>query len=305
MATPATPDWVTHLEEHGWAVVKGVVSPDRCQYYYNEMWSFLERVSPALDRNNRSTWVAANWPAVLHNGLMQNYAVGHEGFVWEARMEPGVIDAFAALWGTEELHVSFDGINLTRPGVSEEKTWQHTDQSGTVEGFRTAQGVLNILPNGPKDGGLIVLDKSHLRHQAYFEAYPDKKTPNNFIMVTGQLDFYKGCTEIKLCGDPGDLFLFDSRTIHYACGPTGDICRAAIYVCYLPAYQATHEQLAHKRDAFFHRRMTSHHPHQFRVFSVQPRKKAPSEEIASYVIPSTPPDIPDRGKRLAGVLPYY
>ena len=39
----------------------------------------------------------------------------HEKFVWDARMEPGVLKALESLWGTEELLVSFDSLNITFP----------------------------------------------------------------------------------------------------------------------------------------------------------------------------------------------
>jgi hypothetical protein len=47
--------------------------------------------------------------------MYHGYSVSHEKFVWDARLEPGVVDAFSKIWGTSDLLVFFDGINMTLP----------------------------------------------------------------------------------------------------------------------------------------------------------------------------------------------
>jgi hypothetical protein len=37
--------------------------------------------------------------------------------LWDIRLEPGVIDAFTKCWDDDKLLVSFDGGNLSLPGV--------------------------------------------------------------------------------------------------------------------------------------------------------------------------------------------
>lgn len=41
--------------------------------------------------------------------------VVHEDFVWKIRTEPGIVKTFAEIWGTDDLIVSFDGMNATTP----------------------------------------------------------------------------------------------------------------------------------------------------------------------------------------------
>ena len=43
------------------------------------------------------------------------------------------------------------------------KPWPHADQSPLKPEFACIQGLLNILPNGPEDGGLTVLTNSVLQ----------------------------------------------------------------------------------------------------------------------------------------------
>jgi hypothetical protein len=123
--------------------------------------------------------------------MYHSYAISHEKFVWDARLEPGVLGAFSKIWGTDELLVSFDGINsvsyttlpsfqANRPAVTlplpkskrpKGGRWPHQDQSSLIRGFQCAQGIVNLAPNGPDDGGLVVLSKSHLLNDELY-AYP-------------------------------------------------------------------------------------------------------------------------------------
>jgi hypothetical protein len=52
--------------------------------------------------------------------------------MWEARMEPKILDAFAKIWGTDELLVSFDALNVTLPNRKDKLAigaWPRVDQS--------------------------------------------------------------------------------------------------------------------------------------------------------------------------------
>lgn len=83
--------------------------------------------------------------------MYHGYAVSHEKFVWDVRTEPKVVEAFSKIWGTDELLVSFDGINLTLPPpeTDEKKAvpqrWPHQDQDSTIRGFQCAQGIVNLV----------------------------------------------------------------------------------------------------------------------------------------------------------------
>ena len=47
-------------------------------------------------------------PALIdtRGGLFHRNGAGQEQFAWDIRSEPGLIDAFAKIWGTDELLVS-------------------------------------------------------------------------------------------------------------------------------------------------------------------------------------------------------
>lgn len=109
------------------------------------------------------------------------YGAPHEQFSWDIRQEEGVVSAFEKIYDTKDLIVSFDAINIgfpvrtvtiidlstlttviqNRKDLPENKPWPHQDQNPEESGFRCLQGLVNLLPNGPDDGGLIVCKGGH------------------------------------------------------------------------------------------------------------------------------------------------
>lgn len=64
--------------------------------------------------------------------MIHNYSGSAEQWVWDIRCEPGVVGAFAKLFGTEDLISSFDAFSIMLPGRKDIKDigkWEHTDQS--------------------------------------------------------------------------------------------------------------------------------------------------------------------------------
>jgi hypothetical protein len=59
-----------------------------------------------------------------------------------------------------------------------------------------------------------------------------------------------GLEWVKVCAEPGDLILWDSRTPHYNVPSTSKQDRMAIYTCYMPVSEATQEDLIRKKRAF-------------------------------------------------------
>ena len=73
-----------------------------------------------------------------------------------------------------------DGGNLSVPLTDDEKPvytkpWPHADQSVLKPEFACVQGLLNILPNGPDDGGLVVMTNSVNKFSEVFEAFDHQK----------------------------------------------------------------------------------------------------------------------------------
>ena len=74
--------------------------------------------------------------------------------------------------------------------------WPHSDQSPLKPNVESIQGLLNILPNGPKDGGLKVMTGSVKLFSEVWEAFDhDKVRPR---LGLGAALFQSCC--ISACG---------------------------------------------------------------------------------------------------------
>lgn len=261
------------------------------------------------------TFIKKNLPLSNGAGAYVWYCVAHEKFMWDARQEPGVLKAFSTIWGTDELLVSFDGLNVTfpnRPDVPARQPWEHIDQSPHKRGLHCVQGIINLSPNGPDDGGLVVYPGSHKLNDLFFDSHPDIKAwPNKrdvFLFAKDQLAWFQahGLKPHKVCAEPGDLILWDSRTIHYGSDPTpqGSQIRSAIYATYMPVKQATPEQLAVKKEVFEQFASTTHWPYEHLVPGATHAILDGLRDPLDRDQPLEPPEMTDTLLKLAGVKPY-
>jgi len=319
ITTPRVPkevkDWRAGLKANGYAVVKNAIPHDRAVAYQKKAFDWISSFDRGLDIADPSTWTEEHLPIGSKNNLFRLYCVSHEKFVWDARMEPGVLDAFAKLWGTEELLVSFDAINITFPNRADKERlggWEHVDQSPMRKGLHCVQGIINLSHAGPNDGGLVVYPGSHALVEEFFATQTDKSTwkPRDFYMFDEeQLKFFtsRGLKPHKICAEPGDLILWDSRTIHYGSEPepSSNTIRMVIYAAYTPAKLAKPDALKVKADIFNIWGCTTHWPHDNIVLKDQ--KTILGEGVVDPLSRDEPrekPEVTDQLLKLAGVIPY-
>ncbi|KAJ5182187.1 hypothetical protein N7449_012334 [Penicillium cf. viridicatum] len=223
-------DFRDDLTKDGFAVIKGVIPPERVMQYREKTKEWLLSFGTELDFEDNKTWIERNLP-------VQNK-----------------IRTFAR---TDELLVSFDSLNVTFPNRADDPTrkpWEHVDQSPLRRGLHCVQGIICLSPSGPEDGGLVVWPGSHAHNDEFFNSHPDKDSwlplKDIYFFPTEQLDWFRarGVGPHKVCAEPGDLILWDSRTIHYGSDPTpkSNEIRTAIYAAYTPASMASPKQLALK-----------------------------------------------------------
>jgi hypothetical protein len=217
--------------------------------------------------------------ADISGGLYNRYAVNHEDFVWRIRTNPGILKVFSQIWGTDDLIASFDGMNTTIPinadsgrtDIEPTPEWPHIDQNPRrIDRFELYQGIANMAPNGPDDGGLCVLKGSHLMHADHFAAIggfrPEAdmgEKENSYRYPMADFEWYKahGAEVVKVCAGEGDLILWDSRTVHWNRSPTGTQTRFVSYVCYCPRDKMDADALADKLAIFRNREGTTHWPY--------------------------------------------
>jgi hypothetical protein len=210
--------------------------------------------------------------------------------------------------------VSFDTINVTLPGRTdvEWSPWPHVDQAPERKGLSCVQGIINLSEAGPKDGGLMLMQGSSKLFDRFFSLNPPDRTQG---IGAKHYDFYpfkehhvkwyeeQGCNLIKVCAEPGDLILWDSRSMHYAKFPESDEIRTIIYACYTPASHATPEDLKKKAEIFHRWETTTHWPH----CNIHGHGKAMVDGKVDPLERDNPlekPVLTDRLLQLAGVKPY-
>lgn len=269
--TATDPNHLKQLKEQGFVVVPGIMPVDKARKYVGEANDWLSGFGKGFDINDKSTWHAANLPPHFRGGLYSAMGVAHEDLLWRIRAEPALIQVFTELWGTDELLVSFDGANFSIPLPKEEiqnggAPWPHVDQSPLKKEMNCIQGIMNLAPNGPQDGGLMVLKGSFQLYKEYIESHDPPEggwpTRDSYHHPSEHLQWFydRGCEWIHMDAGEGDLILWDSRTIHYGAAPTGQNGRYATYVCYKPAAMSTPEHLEERAAAIRDSRNMSHDP---------------------------------------------
>lgn len=254
-------DWRDDLLRDGVAVVKGAIPRDRADDYADKMFSWLENFGLGFRRTDPSTVTVDHLPVINEKGMCSGYGIAHEQFMWDVRQEPGVVAAFEKVYEDEDLIVSFDTLNFgfpNRKDVPANKPWPHQDQDPEKGGFRCLQGLVNILPNGPNDGGLIACKGAHLASEEFHEKFRDEPNPvwawtkewYGFTEEGMQWLKDRGFVWEKICAEPGDLIIWDSRTPHYNLSPKEEQPRFCVYTCMMPVKDVSQEDLLRKKEAY-------------------------------------------------------
>ncbi|KAE8380187.1 MFS transporter [Aspergillus bertholletiae] len=313
-------DFRDEFFKNGYAVIKGVLSKERAREYQSEALTWLESFNIGFDRHDKGTWKKENLPQSFKGGMYLHFAAAHEKYMWDVRTEPGVIEPFAKLWGTDELVVSFDTVNITLPqsivGEYDSKPWPHCDQAPERQGLACVQGIVNLSESGPDDGGLVVMKGSAALFDKFFEENPvtgpmpwrTAKHKDFHPFSDKDLDWYRehGCELIKVCAEPGDLILWDSREMHWAQFGDSDLIRTIVYATYTPAAWMSDEDRAAKKELFENHETTTHWPHTNLYTHGKATINVDGEEVPDPLEreePLTKPEKTEKLLKLAGVIP--
>lgn len=296
LATDATPRfgledaeaWLAHLEEHGYCVIAGVADAAARARSTALLWDFLEaQPGTRVRRGEPATWGEADWLPCPRTGLLGGRGAGQSDFCWSLRLLPGVRAAFAALWGTDDLLVSFDGANVflpwsERPERRTDGCWWHVDQNAFLPGKAgrvCVQGLVTLTDATAASGGLCVIPGSHWEHRAVCARAGGAALRRDFLPVAAGDEALAGGGRL-VTARAGDLVLWDSRCVH--CNTPGDgggrmdeLLRVAGYVCMTPAAFAAPAVLEQRRRAFLEHVGTNHWPHEFLGATKPPLGLAP------------------------------
>lgn len=268
-----------YLDEHGYVVIASVLTEAEVAEAVHLSWDFVEQCQPdsTIRRTDPTTWCATNWPS--------DWAArgsNHSAAMWYIRAAPGVTSAWAALLGRsdpDDLIVSFDQLNMSPlPETPADErvagAWYHTDQS---PGFREgpgqatqgsyglhrdyAQGFIALQRTAEDLDNNVVIPGSHKLFEKwsldYFDPSPSGgKRGIRYDLLTPEA-LPSACHGITTHLEPGDAFVWDSRTLHGACTGSHNatagngtlLARFAAYVCYSPRSSASAEVIRQRREA--------------------------------------------------------
>ncbi|KAI7355425.1 hypothetical protein KC354_g10790 [Hortaea werneckii] len=309
---PTYGDWRDDLVRDGYAVIKSAVPRERADSYADAMYSWLEGFNLGFKRDDPTSIHKDKLPWIDQKGMCLQYAVTHEDFAWAIRSEPGVVEAFEKVYDDKDLIVSFDAINFgfpNRKDLPENKPWPHQDQDPLKPGFRCLQGLVNMLPNGPDDGGLIVCRGGHMLSEEFHREFINEEripawTPEWFGFTDAGMKWLegKGCQWEKVCAEPGDLLVWDSRTPHYNLSSKTQQPRFCVYTCFMPVSDASQDDLMRKRDAFERWVGTTHWPNARHTGS-NVGKRDGEDDPHNRFEPVNKPSLDERAFKLTGI-PY-
>lgn len=218
---------LVHLEDYGYAVVADVAGEEAIASLTALFWDYLEGLGRGISRDDPSTWGDSQWVGDFSSGIIRSPAFCHSPFMWQARLLPRVRRAFAAVWGTDELLVSFDGGNAFRPPrlnrqwLTRGGGWWHVDQNHRKgrarQGRVCVQGLLALTDANDESGGLCVVPASHRHHQAICERSPSAALKSDFVLLTPDDPILSLNPPVLVGCQAGDLVLWDSRLVHCNC----------------------------------------------------------------------------------------
>lgn len=307
----------TCLRKDGFVVVSGVLNDAECQAVLECAWDWVEAASRAeknlqanvtgkeakgvIDRQDLRSLRSGIFPTSLEGGILPFYGSGHSKAAWTARSYPAIRTVYRALFGSDDLISSLDGIVIWHSDqILADSGWFHVDQNPRKKPECCSyQGLINLLPVTPATGGNVLVRGSHHLFPAHYLNHPD---PNCKNFYNTRLDELNGDDwmeidsndhvainperVISLMMKPGDILLWDSRTVHCSQPPSASttfhldppkLVRAATLVTMMPTRGTSREVLQQRKDAVAQQRTLSHWANQVAPLGAECEEQAQLE----------------------------
>ncbi len=208
-------------KENGYVVAPRAVPPENCREAERAVWAFL-----GMDSEDAETW----YPDPPRPGIMVEM-YQHQA-LWNNRQHPRVHRAFADVWGTEKLWVSFDRTSLNppeRPGFAFKGPYLHWDISLDDPSRFMVQGVLYLSDTAANQGAFTCVPGFHRRIAEWLETLSDEDDPRTRM----QAEF--GHLATPIAGREGDLVIWNSLLPHGSSPNSAERPRIVQYITMTPA----------------------------------------------------------------------
>jgi ectoine hydroxylase-related dioxygenase (phytanoyl-CoA dioxygenase family) len=212
-------------EEHGYVVVRNAVPPENCAAAARAVWEFLE-----MDADNPASWYPDPQRRTIMVEIYQHQAL------WDNRQFPRVHQAFAEIWGTEKLWVSFDRASMNPP---ERPDWPfpgphlHWDMKLEMPVTLKVQGVLYLTDTPAEQGAFTCIPGFQRKLEGWLQSLsPDAEARKVIREASGAQ---------PIGGKAGDLVIWHSALPHGSRPNTAQRPRLAQYISMFPAREENEE----------------------------------------------------------------
>ena len=218
--------------ENGYVVVPDAVPRENLNRLVEAIWEFLE-----IDPDDPEDWYRHEpytrehrTSPISSGGMVEIYQ--HQA-IWDNRQHPRVHQAFAEIWGDENLWVSLDRANMKPPAREDKPAWNNKgmihwdlDTSKRPLGFGV-QGVLYLTDTAEDQGGFQCVPGFHRMFEEWVKTQPEDRNPSRPDL--------EGLTVKAIPGKAGDLLIWHRLLAHGNGHNRSDRPRLAQYITMSPA----------------------------------------------------------------------
>jgi hypothetical protein len=225
-------DWQFWVE-NGYVIIKSAVPREQAERFANYLWEYEGKDPDSMDSWYQRPNVKMQMTELNNTGMVEIY--NHQ-YQWDNRQYPKVHQAFADIWGTENLWVTIDRANLNfpiRPGF-EYKGFIHWDYDPETKP-QNVQGVLALADqNDEQMGGFQCIPELFRTYDTWKLTQPEDR--DHFKPDTTGFEMVK----VKL--EAGDLLIFNSLLPHgIRPNTSNNKVRIAQYIAMMPAQEDNEE----------------------------------------------------------------
>lgn len=224
--------------ENGYVIIRNAVPQANLGAVVEDIWDYL-----GVDRNDPEAWYRA---PISKAGMLEMYQTQS---LWNNRQFPRVHQAFADIWGTEKLWVSFDRANMNPPARPD---WDYQgmvhwdiDTSKDPVPFMV-QGVLYLEDTSADQGGFQCVAGFHNRFTEWVKTQPADRNPWRPDL--------EGMEVKTIPGKAGDLLIWHSLLPHGNSRNRSNKPRLAQYITMFPAHEDNEEERQFRINAWQERR---------------------------------------------------
>ena len=207
-------------DENGYVIIHNAVPPENIKAAENAIWKFLE-----MQPDDRESWYPD--PPRLGIGVKMH----HHQVLWNNRQSPRVHQAFAEIWGTEKLWVSFDQCSMNPP------LRPHLNDGGKLHWDTPleppipfcCQGMLYLTDVEADGAAFTCVPGFHLKLEAWLESLPPDADPRKQDLMS--------LGAIPVPGKVGDLIIWHHLLPHAPGVNTADQPRVVQYISMFPAQE--------------------------------------------------------------------